>query len=248
MKSARRRPRRRWPTFARQQQVTERVIMKRLLWPLAVIIVPAILGAAGLLVARAAPPAPAAPPDKIATLRPAASPSPTPAITSTASGRPRATLTPRQAARPRPHLTGPWAVVSAYYRDVEAHKYAKAWALISSGLVTGQTYQQFVAGYACTGTERPIKLGQSGHQVSFNLAVVNNCTGAAQYYTGSRHRPRREDRRRRRHPHRLTLRRHPETSRPPHQPGDPRQQGRGHPPKLPARARVGGRTTHTRPP
>ena len=161
--------------------------MKRLLWPLAVVIVPAILGAAGVLVAQAAPPAPAAAPDKIAALRPAASPSPSPAtaVTITASGRPRATLTPRQAARPRPHPTGPWAVVSAYYRDVNSHKYAKAWALISPGLATGQTCQQFVAGYACTGTEQPAKLGQSGHQVSFNLAVVNDCTGAAQYYTGT---------------------------------------------------------------
>jgi hypothetical protein len=159
--------------------------MKRLLWPLAVVIVSAILGAAGLLVAHATPPAPAAPPDKIATLRPAASPSPAPTITSTPSGRPRATVTPRQAARPRPHPTGPWAVISAYYRDVDSHKYAKAWALISSGLGTGQTYQQFVAGYACTGTERPTRLGQSGHQVRFALAVVNDCTGAAQYYTGT---------------------------------------------------------------
>jgi hypothetical protein len=159
--------------------------MKRLLWPLAVVIVPAILGAAGLLVAHAGPPAPAAPPEKPAALSPAASPSPAPAITGTASGRPRATLTPRQAARPRPHLTGPWAVVSAYYRDVGSHQYAKAWALISPGLATGQTYQQFVAGYACTGTEQPAKLGQSGHQVSFTLAVVNDCIGAAQYYTGT---------------------------------------------------------------
>jgi len=159
--------------------------MKRLLWPLAVVIVPAILGAAGLVVAHAAPPAPAAPPDKIATLSPAASPAPAPAITNTPSGRPRATLTPRQAARPRRHLTDPWAVVSAYYRDVDSHQYPQAWALISSGLATGQTYQQFVAGYACTGTEQPTKLGQSGHQVRFNLAVVNACTGAAQYYTGT---------------------------------------------------------------
>jgi len=159
--------------------------MKRLLWPLAVVIVPAILGAAGLLVAHAAPPAPAAPPEKIATLSPAASPAPAPAITNTPSGRPRATLTPRQAARPRRHLTDPWAVVSAYYRDVDSHQYAKAWALIDSALATGQTYQQFVAGYACMGTEQPTKLGQSGHQVRFNLAVVNDCTGAAQYYTGT---------------------------------------------------------------
>jgi hypothetical protein len=160
-------------------------MMKRLLWPLAVVIVAAILGAAGLLVAHAAPPAPAAPPDTIATVRPTVSPSPAPTITTTASGTPRATVTPRQAARPRPPLTDPWAVVSAYYRDVDAHKYAQAWALISSALATFQTYQQFVAGYACTGTEQPTKLGQSGHQVSFNLTVLNDCTGVAQYYTGT---------------------------------------------------------------
>ena len=158
--------------------------MKRLLWPLAVVIVAAILGGAGLLVAHMGPPAPAAPRDTIAALRPTASPSPATAIT-TASGTPRATVTPRQATGPRPQPTGPWAVVSAYYRDVDAHKYAQAWALSSPALVTFQTYQQFVAGYACTGTERPTELGQSGHQVSFNLTVLNDCTGAAQYYTGT---------------------------------------------------------------
>jgi hypothetical protein len=157
--------------------------MKRLLWPLAVVIVPAILGAAGLLVAHAAPPAPTAPPDTIATLRPTAAPAP--AITSAASSSPRATVTPRQAARPRPDIAGPWAVVHAYYRYVNSRRYAKAWALISSGLATGQTYQQFVAGYACTGTEQPARLGQSGHQVSFSLAVVNDCSGAAEHFTGT---------------------------------------------------------------
>lgn len=156
--------------------------MKRLLWPLAVVLVPAILGAAGLLVAHAAPAAPASPPAEIATLRPAASPT---ASTSTASGTPRATPAHRHAARPRRHRTDPWAVVSAYYRDIDSHRYARAWALISSGLVTGQTYQQFVAGYSCTGNEQPTKLSQSGHQLSFSLAVVNDCTGAAQSYTGT---------------------------------------------------------------
>ena len=155
--------------------------MKRLLWPLAVVIVAAILGGAGLLVAHMGLPAPAPPRDTIAALGPTAAPSPAPTITTTASGTPRATAT----ARPTPQLTGPWAVVSAYYRDVDAHQYAQAWALSSPALVTFQTYQQFVAGYACTGTERPTKLGQSGHQVSFNLTVLNDCTGAAQYYTGT---------------------------------------------------------------
>ena len=159
--------------------------MKRLLWPLAIVIVPAILGVAGLLLAHARPPAHAAPPDRIATLKPAAAPAPTPANTGTPSGRPRATPTPRPPARPGPHPTDPWDVIRTYYRDVESRQYAKAWVLIRSALGTGQTYQQFVAGYACTGTEQPAKLGQSGHQVSFNLAVVNRCTGAAQYYTGT---------------------------------------------------------------
>jgi len=158
--------------------------MKRLLWPLAVVIVAAILGGAGLLVAHTGPPAPPPPRNTIATLGPSASPSPAPAVT-TVGGTPRATVTPRQAPRPGPRPTGPWAVVSAYYRDVDAHKYAQAWALSSPALVTFQTYQQFVAGYACTGTERPTRLGQSGHQVSFNLTVLNDCTGAAQYYTGT---------------------------------------------------------------
>jgi hypothetical protein len=68
---------------------------------------------------------------------------------------------------------------------VTSRKYAQAWALISPALAAGQTYQQFVAGYACTGTEQPTKRGQSGHQVSFNLAVVDDCTGMALYYTGT---------------------------------------------------------------
>ena len=158
--------------------------MKRLLWPLAVVVVAAILGGAGLLVAHTGPPAPPPPRNTIATLGPSASPSPAPAVT-TVGGTPRATVTPRQAPRPGPRPTGPWAVVSAYYRDVDAHKYAQAWALSSPALATFQTYQQFVAGYTCTGTERPTKLSQSGHQVSFNLTVLNDCTGAAQYYTGT---------------------------------------------------------------
>jgi hypothetical protein len=153
--------------------------MKKLLWPLAVLVVPAILAAAGLYLIHTPVPAPVVPSDATSTLKPAASPSPT----ITASGSPRPT--PRQAARHRHRHTGPRAVVRAYYRDIDAREYAKAWVLINSGLATGQTYQQFVSGYACTGAEKVTKLSQSGHQVSFNLAVVNGCTAAIQYYTGT---------------------------------------------------------------
>jgi hypothetical protein len=159
--------------------------MKRLLWPLAMIIVPAILGVAGLLVARSTPHLPAAPPDSVMGVGPAASASPKPSITNTVSARPRATITPRRAIRPKPHRTSPWFVVRAYYRDVNSHMYAKAWALIRSVLAIDQTYQQFVSGYACTGSEHATKLDQSGHQVRFSLTVVNDCTGAAEHYTGT---------------------------------------------------------------
>jgi len=158
--------------------------MKRLRWPLAVVLIPAILGAAGLLVARAGPPAPGG-----AAARPSASTAaqtpatPAPASTHPASSVPRSSPASRHTARPR--RTGPWAVIVAYYRDINARRYARAWALISPGLATGQSYAQFVAGYACTGTERPAKLSRSGHQVSFQLTVIDTCTGATQSYTGS---------------------------------------------------------------
>ena len=161
--------------------------MKRLRWPLALVLIPAILGVAGLLVAHAAPIAPSRPPTT--AVRPSASTAartpatPAPASTHPASGAPRASPAPRHTARPR--RTGPWAVVAAYYRDINAGRYARAWALISPALDTVQSYAQFVAGYACTGTERPAKLSQSGHQVSFHLTVIDNCAGATQYYTGT---------------------------------------------------------------
>lgn len=155
--------------------------MKRLLWPLALLVVPAILAAAGLYLIRTAPSGLAAPPDTTATLRPTASSTPAPTVKATPSGTPRASHHPRH----RRHRAGPWAVVSTYYRAINAHKYARAWVLIDSGLATGQTYQQFVAGYTCTGSERPTLLSISGHQVAFNLKVVDTCTGAVQHYTGT---------------------------------------------------------------
>jgi hypothetical protein len=155
--------------------------MKRLFWLLAMLVVPAILAAAGLFLVHRPLPARAAPSDTTATVKPTASPSPASTVRPSGSPRPA----PRQAARPRHHHAGPWAVVSAYYRDIDSRKYARAWALIRPAMAAGQTYQQFVSGYACTGTERPTRLSQSGHQVSFNLTVVNTCTAAFQYYTGT---------------------------------------------------------------
>jgi len=115
---------------------------------------------------------------------------PTPTVTKTIT-KPHApagsrTATP-SAAPPSavPNVTDPWAVVSAYYGDIESGNYQEAWALLSSGSVTGQTYQQFVAGFACSGSQRLTKVSESGDTVSIDLAATDDCSGAVQHFSGT---------------------------------------------------------------
>jgi hypothetical protein len=122
---------------------------------------------------------------------------PTPAVTKTVTMTPTAaptTAAPATAAAPvapaaapaaDPNVSQPWAVVSAYYGDIESGDYAGAWALLDSGMTTGQTYQQFVSGFACTGGQALTENWQSGGQVNFDLAATDNCTGAVQDFSGT---------------------------------------------------------------
>ena len=84
-----------------------------------------------------------------------------------------------------PNVTDPWAVVSAYYGDIESGNYQQAWALLDSGVTTGQTYQQFVNGFACTGSQTLSEVGESGDQVTFNLTAADTCNGQVQHYSGT---------------------------------------------------------------
>jgi hypothetical protein len=84
-----------------------------------------------------------------------------------------------------PNVTDPWAVVSAYYGDIESGNYAQAYALLGHGAPTGQSYDEFVAGFACTGGQTVSENWESGDQVNFDLAAGDNCTGATDYYTGT---------------------------------------------------------------
>jgi eukaryotic-like serine/threonine-protein kinase len=79
----------------------------------------------------------------------------------------------------------PGAVLAAYYGDIESGNYKQAFALIGNGATTGQSYQEFVAGFACTGPQTLTENWTSGDQVNFNLAAVDSCTGATRYYTGT---------------------------------------------------------------
>ena len=76
-------------------------------------------------------------------------------------------------------------MVSAYYGDIESGNYEQAYALIGHGATTGQSYQQFAAGFACTGSQAVTENWDSGDQVNFDLAAGDSCTGATQYYTGT---------------------------------------------------------------
>jgi hypothetical protein len=123
---------------------------------------------------------------------------PTPAVTKTVvkyrDATPTAAApTPSAAAAPPaapaapadPNVTDPWAVVSAYYGDIESGDYQNAWQLLDSGLATGQTYQQFVDGFSCTGSQDLSENWESGDEVNFDLAATNDCTGGVQDFTGT---------------------------------------------------------------
>jgi hypothetical protein len=129
------------------------------------------LAACGTTVAQA----PAAP-----TVTKTASPAAPPSSAAPPSPSPATSAPPSD-----PNVTDPWAVVSAYYGDIESGAYPQAWALLSSGAVTGQTYQQFVAGFSCTGGQQLTEQGTSGDQVSFTLAATDSCSGAVQHFSGT---------------------------------------------------------------
>ena len=129
---------------------------------------------------RSAAPAPAV--TKTVTMTPTAAP------TTAAPAAPARTAAPVAPAAPPaadPNVSQPWAVVSAYYGDIESGDYAGAWALLDSGLTTGQTYQQFVDGFSCTGGQELSENWASGDQVNFDLAATDSCTGAVQDFSGT---------------------------------------------------------------
>jgi hypothetical protein len=110
---------------------------------------------------------------------------PTAATPATAAA-PAPVAAPAPAAAPAaPNVTDPWAVVSAYYGDIESGDYQNAWQLLDSGMTTGQTYQQFVDGFSCTGSQDLSENWESGDEVNFDLAATDNCTGAVQDFSGT---------------------------------------------------------------
>jgi len=131
-----------------------------------------------------------------ATARPRSA-APTPAVTKTvikyrdvtptaaAPATAAAAPVPAPAAPAAPNVTDPWAVVAAYYGDIESGAYENAWQLLDSGMTTGQTYQEFVDGFNCTGSQDLSENWESGDEVNFDLAATDDCSGAVQDFSGT---------------------------------------------------------------
>jgi hypothetical protein len=159
-----------------------------------IVIATGALSLAGLLPACASGSGHAAPAvTKTITVSPKASVKPptqttAPATTAPASAAPRPTPTPApvpSASSPAGiQAVTPWAVVSEYYGDIESGDYADAYALLSSGSVTGQTYQQFVNGFACTSYDNLSELGTAGDTVTISLDATQ-CDGTVNQYQGT---------------------------------------------------------------
>jgi curli biogenesis system outer membrane secretion channel CsgG len=110
---------------------------------------------------------------------------PTAAAPTTTAPTTAAAAAPAPAPAAAPNVTDPWAVVSAYYGDIESGDYQDAWQLLDSGMTTDQTYQQFVDGFNCTGSQDLSENWESGDEVNFDLAATDDCSGAVQDFSGT---------------------------------------------------------------
>jgi hypothetical protein len=117
---------------------------------------------------------------------------PAPTVTVT---QPAPTVTETQPAASAPTETSPavtpaptdspWTVVSDYYQDISNQFYPEAWAILGYGAPTGQSYEQYVEGYACTGQQNWTEVSENGDQVTFNLDAYDTCGGHWQHYSGT---------------------------------------------------------------
>jgi hypothetical protein len=92
---------------------------------------------------------------------------------------------PSQTTSP-PETTGPAPpdqVVENFYDAINAHDYQTAWALLA-GNKLGQTYQQFVAGFARTADDALTVTGVNGNTVAVELVATQD-DGSVRTYRGT---------------------------------------------------------------
>ena len=84
----------------------------------------------------------------------------------------------------QPEITNPWAVVSAYYGDIESGNYSQAWSLLSPAMQTTLgPYSAWVAGYQTTTQTSVSEVSQSGDTVTVSI-TAQQTDGSTKSYTG----------------------------------------------------------------
>ena len=139
----------------------------------------------GLAVSQAvsspAPPPAAVP--KVVTPAPKETPAPPPQNKIIINNNPPATVAP--ALPPAAVTPDPWQVVQTYYGDIQSGDYVDAWGLLGSGATTGQTYDQFAAGFANSANQVVTENWESGDTANVDVSALDTATEVVQYFSGS---------------------------------------------------------------
>jgi len=126
---------------------------------------------------------PAPQPSTPAVTNPPSTTGPTPAPSTTPPSAPSAVPAPAPVTT-QPQITNPWAVVSAYYGDIESGNYAQAWSLLSPSMQAQLgPYNAWVAGYQTTQNTTLSELGLSGGTVTVSISATET-DGTRRSYTG----------------------------------------------------------------
>lgn len=116
--------------------------------------------------------------------RASASPSAAP-VSASSSASPSPVYVPVTQAPAPPEVTDPWAVVSAYYGDIETSNFAEAWSLLSPSMQARLgPFDGWEAGYSCTSGDSVSENYESGDTVNVDI-TSSQCDGTNQFYTGS---------------------------------------------------------------
>lgn len=152
----------------------------------------ALLGAGGIGYAVSANASHSSPVTRITITQAAATPStrasasPSAAVVSASpSASPSPVYVPVTQAPAPPEVTDPWAVVSAYYGDIETSNFAEAWSLLSPSMQARLgPFDGWEAGYSCTSGDSVSENYESGDTVNVDI-TSSQCDGTNQFYTGS---------------------------------------------------------------
>jgi hypothetical protein len=97
-------------------------------------------------------------------------------------GAPTSPPTSHPATSAPPAVAAPATTVQAYFAAINAHDYARAWAL--GGKNTGSSYSAFVNGFNGTAKDNVTVVSVAGDVVTVKLAATQT-DGSVKYYQGT---------------------------------------------------------------